>query len=191
MIDFETENEFKSALSPGERLLWCGKPKAGLLLRTTDWYLIPFSLIWGGFAIFWETMAFGMGAPLLFKLFGIPFVLIGLYMIFGPFFADARKRKSTFYGLTPDRIIIKSGIFSTSIQSISLKNINEVNLTEKSDNSGTISFGPLETGFARSSHIRGVDWAGVKQQTALDLIPDVKFVYDKIIELQRTHQEKA
>jgi len=186
MIDFELENTLKSALSPHEKLLWTGQPKAGLILRSTDLFLIPFSLVWGGFAVFWETMAFRSGAPFFFKLWGIPFVLIGLYMIVGRFFADARKRKSTYYGLTNDRIIIKSGIFTTSIQSISLKNQPEITLTQKADNSGTISFGPLETGYARSSRIRGVDWAGAKQQTALELIPDVKTVYDKIIDLQRT-----
>ena len=93
-------------LGPSERIVWSGKPGRGIRLRGADVFAIPFSLMWCGFAVFWETMAVMGRAPLFFALWGIPFVAIGLYIVFGRFFVDAMVRSKTFYGVTSERILI-------------------------------------------------------------------------------------
>jgi hypothetical protein len=80
-------------LEPGERVLWSGRPAPGLTFRPADGFLIPFSLLWCGFAIFWEASVLRIpGAPFFFPLFGAVFVAAGLYFVFGRFlFRDAQR----------------------------------------------------------------------------------------------------
>jgi hypothetical protein len=125
------------------------------------------------------------GAPFFFKLWGIPFVLVGLYMTIGRFFMDARKRANTAYGITSERIIIKSGIVNSEIKSLHIRTLSDITLTQKTDNTGTISLGPTDFRYAM---MQGMEWPGVKQPPRLELIPDVKTVYDMIIDLQRGAQ---
>lgn len=182
MLHFNIENEIRPHLRPDERLLWAGKPRGGIVFRRSDITFIPFSLLWGGFAIFWELLVIAFDAPLLFKLWGIPFVLVGLYLIVGRFFVDAKVRAHTFYGLTRDRIIIKSGVFSQSVQSIPVRTLVDVTYSQKADRSGTIILGTAGAGYIIKSNSGST---GTKQMPQLELIENVQNVYDQILELQR------
>ena len=129
-MEANAELEISPSLDSGESLIWSGVPKQGLLLRGSDAFLIPFSILWGGFAIFWEVTVLTQGAPLFFAAFGIPFVLIGLHFMVGRFFVDSRARANTFYGLTDRRVIIVSGLFSRSTNSLPLRTLHDVSVRE-------------------------------------------------------------
>jgi hypothetical protein len=113
-----------------------------------------------------------------FPFFGIPFVAIGLYLIFGRFFVDSRIRARTYYGVTNERIIIITGLVSQQIKSLQLRTLTDVSLTQRSDGSGTIAFGQPLTAFATT----GGGWPGGGRfaPPAFEMIERAKEVYDTI-----------
>ncbi|MEZ5013983.1 MAG: PH domain-containing protein [Chitinophagales bacterium] len=183
-MDFSVTTELQQHLDNNEKLVWTGRPKTGIVFRTADILLIPFSLLWCGFAIFWFTTAWSSGAPFFFVIFGIPFVIIGLIFVFGRFIIDAKQRENTYYGLTDDRIIIKSGIYRKVIKSLNVKTLSDIEYVEKRDGSGTINIGPRNPMMMWGNGMNW--WPGVKATPSLDLIQDVRKVYNKIIEIQKS-----
>ena len=188
----EAQQIIHAELDPGESILWAGKPKQGTVFRGSDFFMIPFSLLWGGFAIVWEIMAVAMihkaekvpdGFVYLFPLFGIPFVAIGLYMIFGRFIYDSKRRSKTFYGVTNERAIIVSGLFRKNVKSLSLKAISDLSIDEKSNNRGTILFGQESP---MMSVFMGGGFPGTGSTTPrFELIENAKQVYNQIRSQQK------
>ena len=131
-----------SNLAPGERILWQGQPSRRLLLCARDAFLVPFSLFFCAFAIFWELLVARRNAPIIFSLWGIPFVLVGLYLVAGRFLVDAWVRSKTRYTLTNRRILIdRSGLFAKST-SLDLNSLPQINVTTRHNGLGTLRFGP-------------------------------------------------
>lgn len=177
MID-APEQVISRQLGSGERLLWSGRPRQGAMLRPTDAFLIPFSLLWCGFAIFWEASVMRNNAPIFMQFWGIPFILVGLYFVFGRFWVDARQRSQTSYGLTNQRIIIVSGLFSSQVKSLNLRTLADVSLTERSNGFGTIAFGTPPPWWAASN----MQWPGMSGQFVpmFDVIENPRTVYEQI-----------
>lgn len=149
---FQDERTIMRYLLPAESLMWFGKPATGLIFRKSDFFLIPFSLAWGGFALFWEFMAYKSGAPIFFLLFGGVFVVVGLHMIFGRFFYDAVLRKNTIYAFTGERLLRLTGKTMTAWN---VKDLPQASLRLLPDRSGTISFGGIMIpGFSRTTAAR-------------------------------------
>jgi hypothetical protein len=190
MIDRDIERELLPILGTGEELLWAGRPKAGLALRSSDAIMIPFSIVWCGFSIFWVVMAYSMDAPIPFVLFGVPFVFIGLYLVFGRFFAEANRRSKTIYAFSRDRIIIRTGGRNTTVESIPIASLADLTLEQKADGSGTILLRPdISTpGALNYSHnfnsSRGPA-RYVKMGPRLEMIDNVQSVYQRLLDLQR------
>jgi len=175
---------FQDELAPGERIVWSGQPKQGFLLRPVDIFLIPFSLLWFGFALFWEFEVVVGGGGLFFALWGLPFILVGLYISFGRFLVDIARRGRTYYALTNDRAIIVSGLFNRNVRSINFRTLVEVNISERSDGRGTITFGPAHPMLGMYSVIGWQTGGGMYQPPAFEMIQDVRTVYSRIKRIQ-------
>lgn len=98
----------------GERLLWSGRPDPDVIFTPRDVFLIPFSIVWGGFALFWEGAVIVAGTNAFFIAWGVPFVLVGLYMIFGRFVMKKRWKRTAAYGVTDQRALVAVGTRSVS-----------------------------------------------------------------------------
>jgi hypothetical protein len=131
-------------LQSNETILWSGKPKQGVCFSSRDAFLIPFSMVWCGFAIFWTISATKSGAPAFFTIFGLGFVCVGLFFVFGRFFYDSVRRSQTEYHVTNMRVIIcKSG----SEVSIPIGQWTCLRMEKHSDQTGTIQFGESSRSF--------------------------------------------
>lgn len=170
--------DIRQQLSPNESTLWWGRPRQGLLLRGSDVLSIPFSLLWCGFAIFWELSVLrSSNVPVFFVLWGVPFVAVGIYMVIGRFFVEARQRSNTFYAVTPERVLIVSGISGRKVQSLNLKTITDVSLSQGRSNEGSITFGPQNPFTSMFGGMSAWPGAQQKQSPRFDLILDAKAVY--------------
>lgn len=181
MIDErELRRSFQARLNPGEEILWTGVPVQGVVFNKSDILLIPFTLMWCGFAIFWEWGVLQSGAPGFMAFWGIPFILIGLYMVFGRFFADSWRRRRTTYAITPNRVIIRRG---NDLESLDLRSLSDLSLVEKADGSGTIFLGKSASG--QAEFFRNSGWIGTNKMLApaLERIPEAAAVYRLIQEM--------
>lgn len=181
LMSMRAELAITQQLDHDERLLWSGAPGGGLRLRKSDFFTIPFSIMWGGFALFWEYTAVQHDAPLIFRLWGVPFVVIGLYMMVGRFYWDAHVRERTVYAVTDKRVIIVSGIWTRSVTSIALSGLRFITLVTRDDGSGDVVFAP-----SAGAIPQGLDRRNYQPQPAkLEFLSNPREVYDMIRSAQR------
>ena len=106
-------------------------------------------------------------------------------MIVGRFFVEAKQRARTWYGLTNERIIIVSGLFERKVESLNLRTLTDLSLSETKNGEGNISFGCRSLFGSMFSGFAG--WPGMKAYLGprFDMIPNVKIVYETIRTTQR------
>jgi Bacterial PH domain len=181
-MDIETQRQITSELNSGERLIWTGRPGQGLIVRGRDAFPFIFGLFWLTLfiaAILWPGQRGNHPPP---PPFAAVFLGVGLYVTFGRFLIDARRRRATYYGLTNERMIILSGVFRRKVRSLNLRSLSEVTLNQRRDGSGTIAFGGSESLW----FMHGMDfWAPGAGTNALERIPNARQVYDQIRAAQR------
>jgi hypothetical protein len=103
------EARMRPYLRPGEQLLWCGRPDPAVVFTVADIIAVPFSLVWLGIAVAWEAGVRASGAPAAFRDLGIPFLLIGVYLVAGRHVTRWFRKRMTVYGITTDRILVQIG----------------------------------------------------------------------------------
>lgn len=155
-----------------ERVLWSGRPDRGRWFMPVDLLLVPFSLFWCGFVVLWEAVALAaVGAKgagvvgYLFPLFGLPFVIVGLYLVFGRLLVRRWIRNRTFYALTDKRAICVAPSLpgGGSVTSVWLAGFPPVDARVGSDGYGSISIGSFPV--AQRWLAAGAGWPGAGMLT--------------------------
>jgi len=187
----QVRNIFREFLFPNEKILWSGQPKTAILFTGPDIFLIPFSLLWCGFAIFWETSAIAVipgdtpvGIDIVFPLFGIPFVAVGLYFVFGRFIYKAQKKKKTYYAVTDKRVLVLNTGRNQTLNEIDIKAATNMSKNVRRDGTGSITFGGQDYGilsFTNDMYANtGMDFFSRSNRVAFYDIENVDQVYKTI-----------
>lgn len=149
MTPSEAQFMVQSELQPGESLQWTGTAdprRAALAALPASMFGIPFA----GFALFWITAAYRgthaisksstnpMGGVFsFFPLFGLPFLLIGLGIVFAPLWAYLKAQK-TAYAITDKRVLVITNGRTRTIKSCTPADIVSVDHCERDSGTGDV-----------------------------------------------------
>lgn len=137
-MDYENNFNFLTPyIGNDEQILWKGKPGKGNIFSGRDIVMLPFSIMWLSFCLVWEYTAIKSGSSIFFMLWGLPFIGVGIYMLFGGFIRKARLKNKTYYVITNKKIIIKSG---NNIELYNGKDLPPMRIKLHKNGSGTITF---------------------------------------------------
>lgn len=179
-------DEIRSHLDIGERLLWSGRPRQGLVFRFEDIFIIPLALFWTvsmSVAVISGKFAEETSVP---PLLMVPFLLLGAHFAVGRTVVDILSRRRTSYGVTSNRIIIVHGIMDRHVIALELKTLPGVVLREKRRGEGTIQFTDKPFRFGTNNRISlGPGWGPLEEIPEFDLIPEARGVYDLILTQQK------
>ena len=173
-------NHWQDFLGPGEKLLWQGAPATGLRITGAGIFLSVFGIFFLGFSVFWVTMAVGIGgsgAGAIFPIFGLPFVLVGVWLVAGHWFYDAYKRKHARYALTNQRALIARTVFGRRMESYPIDQNSQITLVS----------GKLDTvNFAQKAY-RGKNGTSVVN-IGFRYIPDGQEVFELLRKVQKENK---
>jgi hypothetical protein len=175
--------KFQHELMPSERLLWSGRPNPSVIFHSDDWYVIPFSLVWTGFFVFWESGAVRNHSTFM-TLWGVPFLLFGQYFVWGRFIYDAWLKRRTYYAVTDRRVLIFQEGLTQRSNTIYIEAIPSIE--REGDLTGTLWFGPkLPIMGYRGSAKRDISRFALGDVPVFADIDDVNFVFSLVTELKQ------
>jgi hypothetical protein len=212
-IDEDSLKEIQPELRVGETVLWAGRPDTSRIFhRNEDESLFWFSLLWGGFATFfegvviWSLVSTPSNRTLpwfwLALYIGLFFAVTGQYLIWGRFVHGARKKKRTYYAVTNRRVIAVQNCRGRKVASKEIDLLPVLVRQTRSSETGTLRFAPPLDPWRR-------DWSGmfslerrIQRQELWDPVPirqgpvlvdieDVDSVYQLISSLRTSKSEAA
>ena len=151
---------WEGILAGGETILWQGQPDARIAWGDLLSFQSLFGLFFAGFSLFWIAAAAAMtggtgrdgieGVFAFFPLFGIPFLLVGLYLVVGRIFWDAYVRGRTWYTLTNQAAFIAREIRGKrSLKRYPFADMTSIDLRD--DTPGSVYFAEEINVYRRSS----------------------------------------
>lgn len=176
---------FQELLNPAEKVLWTGKPRQGFVFWRSDIFFIPFSIVWAVVAYLLEFKTVASDLPFQDKIWSILSLSVAAYIVLLRFFVDLVYRYLTFYALTNQRVLIHTGLFKTTLTSLPLADLKEINLDLSKDGRGNIVFGPLDP---KAWIYSGGGWPKMGGQTpppAFEHLRDAEKVYKQILAQQK------
>jgi hypothetical protein len=191
MIDPRAAQKIQPELMSGESIYWAGVPDPRVIFHLDDWTAIPFSLVWTGFFVFWEAEALGVwgktsrsgGNSTFMVLWGIPFLVIGNYMVWGRFLADAWLKRRTYYAVTNRRVLVLQEGWKRKSSTTFLEAIPEIE--REGTVTGTLWFGPkYPVVAAKGRKTRAMSRFSVGDVPVFADIDDVDAVYRLIMDLR-------
>jgi hypothetical protein len=156
-----------------------GQPAQGLLFTSKDWFMVPFSLMFLGFSVFWESMVMAApNSPTFMRLWGVPFMLVGLYLFVGRFVMDAWVRRGITYAVTDKRVLIQRAAPFAKFTAMTFDQLPSVNLIERGGGRGAIRFGQEQAAWSNRGYS---GWSPAFDPTPQFIaIEDVRRVFEHI-----------
>lgn len=143
-IPLKIEDMVRRELEHGEKIVWMEQPIPRYFTPGAIG-LVLFAIPWTGFAVFWICAALGFKVPdfskdvgrVIFALFGLPFVLVGMGMLSAPIWIY-RKAFKTIYVITDRRAITLESGWTTTIRSYTPDMLHNIYREEKSNGTGSV-----------------------------------------------------
>lgn len=192
MDDLGLRQRLQTELAAGERILWVGQPDPSILLTRADIFLIPFSVLWGGFTfVFAAVITAGFighpsGDSVFPLLWAIPFLAVGQYMIWGRLVYKRWQKRRTYYAVTNERVLVASGAGNGRLQGAFINQIPVINRTIRKNGVGTVQFGsiPYQTAMYANTGMDFFGWPGNPVPVFYD-ITDAQRTYNLVLQLRR------
>jgi len=185
-------------LQDGEVILWQGQPDTALRWGDLVSPQTAFGAVFSAFSLFWMGSAFvmvsGSGAPgafVLFPLFGLPFLAIGLYMVGGRVWIDALRRAGTWYTLTDRTAFVATAFLGRkTLDSYPLAEMPHITLDDGDPGSVLFGGGRPVRGSAHRIEWSAAEAAG--KPTGFRHIREARRVYGMMRDARRAlRQEEA
>ncbi len=168
----------RAELDRGETLIWADAPVSIVSHGKTSISTALFGIPFLGFAIFWtwgasqplrEGLDVGIdGFSIFFPMFGIPFILVGLGLVFSPVW-QLIKAKYLTYALTDKRLLIREGFPYVRVKSWPINGIKSLSRVGPADGPGNIYFTEEEQHDAEGGRtITKIGFIGISEPKRLD-----------------------